>query len=188
MMKTICGLFVIAAVACAMPTEPDVKELGDSTELGFSHSGQYHWTNNRMCSSGNHVSGGGDKTLSQCATECKSNSNCIGFVYRDLSAETNKCRLKSPCVVAGAGVHRKWYAYKSRMPNMFTAHANKGCSTNAPGMAHTNDGLNTCARKCYQNSNCGGFVLMNSGHPKCKFKASSCTQGNQGTSTYYKKN
>merc|ERR1711904_44340 len=30
MMKTICVLFVIAAVACAMPTEKDSRELADS--------------------------------------------------------------------------------------------------------------------------------------------------------------
>merc|ERR1711934_637855 len=34
MMKTICVLFVIAAVACAMPTEKDVKELGESRDSG----------------------------------------------------------------------------------------------------------------------------------------------------------
>merc|ERR1711937_1015297 len=119
MMKTICVLLVIAAVACAMPTEKDVKELGDSVTVGGCHPSstdcRFDKQSSKACSSGNGISND-NKSLTDCANACHGNSNCIGFVYAD---HGHKCRMKS---------------------SKFTQHSNKACPTAASGMSSTSDG------------------------------------------------
>merc|ERR1712072_910077 len=163
MMKTICVLFVVAAVACAMPTEKDVEELGDSVTVGgwypSNNDKKYNKQTSKACASGESIA----------------NTN-----------NGKKCRLKASCSVTSVGSERDWYEGYAKG---YTRNANKACPTTASGMSDTNDKLNDCAKKCNENSNCGGFVLMDAaGSSKCRFKASSCTQSPANHRSYWSKN
>merc|ERR1712072_148338 len=189
MMKTICVLFVIAAVACAMPTEKDVEELGDSVTVGgwypSNNDKKYNKQTSKACASGESIANTNNGKL-QCATLCYNHNRCVGFVYKATDNNGHKCRLKASCSVTSVGSERDWYEGYAKG---YTRNANKACPTTASGMSDTNDKLNDCAKKCNENSNCGGFVLMDAaGSSKCRFKASSCTQSTANHRSYWSKN
>merc|ERR1719247_3632922 len=87
-----------------------------STSCTQSEALTFTSQSSKACSSGQGL-GADNKSLDQCKEACKTNSNCIGFVYAN---HGHKCRLKRSCSVTSVGPHRTWYSINGNRQSYYS--------------------------------------------------------------------